>query len=130
MPGRPALLRGKGPVGTQAGHGGHLSPAVEDGQHLPLEAGQLFLNHPFFYRLAQPSRGGEPVAGAPGPQAQGGNGLPVQPEVPGALGLAVVILLGAEDPPGAAVQHTGEGQGPRLQGDGAQPGDEQECLCG
>ncbi len=40
----------------------------------------------------------------------------------------MVILLGAEDPPGAAVQHTGEGQGPRLQGDGAQPGDEQEDV--
>lgn len=56
MPGRPALLRGKGPVGTQAGHGGHLSPAVEDGQHLPLEAGSFSSIIHFFTVL--PSRPG------------------------------------------------------------------------
>lgn len=130
MPGGPAGRRDEGPVGPQSGGGGDLASAVQDGEGVPLEAGQAGLDHPFFYGFAQPSRRSEAVSCAPGPQLQRGDLGPVQPEVPGTLGLPPVIGGLADDPPGAAVQSAGEGQRPLPQGNGTQPGDQEQRLIG
>ena len=130
MPCAVSLLGGKGLVGAQTGHSGNPACAVEDGEDVPLKAGQTGFNHPFFHCFAQPAGGSEAVAGAAGAGLQRGEGALLQPELPGALGLAAVLLRLADDVPGAAAQCAGQGEGGSFQWDGPQPRNQQQPVIG
>ena len=128
MPGALPVLSGESPVRAQPGHSGYRAAALKNRKRIPLEAGELFLDHPFFYAFAKSSGRGKPVTGAPGPDGEQSSGLAAEPKVPRVLGLALIGLGLAGDEPGTRLQCSWKGQQTRLQRNGSRTGNKQKPV--
>ena len=128
MPGFGAGQGQKGLRGAQSGRRGHPVLPDQDGQESPEMGGEFFLHIPLFDGLFRAASQLQPVPGLPGPEDEGGDLCPVQPELPGPLGLSGIGLRRAGDVPAPCLPLPRGREEHFVQGRALLPADQRQRL--